>query len=328
MPTLTEQFTAEHFTLNSITASRQEQVLLALSRLETFLGKKPLQEATDQDLRAWLVALLGSGLTASTVAFHLKAVMPFYRWAWLAREVSADDYMRLREVSPPRGYNTQMPRPYSRKELAQMWADLAARYPYTTDVIIGRWKRGTSPYRSVKKHAMRLQLEAIIELALVCGLRRVEIYNLSIDDCHWDNKYVVVRGKRVDQNDKLREVPYPESTRTAIRRWFRIRGLMAPIPGQGLWLSVTGPDPVSAMTFGRFERLLLGLGAWELHRLRHTCATERLRAGMTLEKLQRFLGHSNIQQTLRYADLVRGDIHKESEKIDADFQRAIRPKAA
>lgn len=327
MPTLTERFAAEHFTLNSISAPRREQVLMALGRLEKFLGTKPLQEATDQDLRAWLVALLESKLIASTVAFHLKAVMPFYRWAWLAREISADDYMRLREVSPPRGHNTQEPRPYSRKELRQMWAELAARYPHTTDVIIGRWRRGTSPYRSVKKHAMRLQLEAIIELALVCGLRKNEIYNLSIADCHWDNKYIVVSGKRVDQNDKIREVPYPESTRTAVQRWFRIRGMMAPAPNLGLWLSVTGPDPASPMTPERFDRLLHCFGDWSLHRLRHTCATERLRAGMKLEQLQRFLGHSNLQQTLRYAKLVRGDIHKESARIDDAFQRAIRDAA-
>jgi integrase len=322
------RFAGEHFTLNSISQRRQDQVLAALARLAAFLPGD-LIDATDHDLRAWMVSLLADdGLAPSTVAWHLKMVMPFYTWCWRSRLISPDDLMRLREVSPPRGYNASVPRPYTRKQLAALWAALEGRWAYAPESAIHRWRTGIAKWPRVKSHAMRLQLTAIIELALVCGLRRNEIYRLSIDDCHWDNKYIVVHGKRHDQNDKVREVPYPDSTREAIAAWFRFRGLMGATT-DCLWLSVTGPDPVMALSEWRMKQVLNTLpGDWQLHRLRHTCATERLRAGMELEKLQRFLGHANLQQTMRYAQLVRGDIHKASERIDADFQRAIRPAAA
>lgn len=324
---LIDQFAAEHFTLNSISPARQHQVRAALTRLDEWLDCS-LVEATDADLRAWLVDLLGADLTPSTVAWYLKMVKPFYRWAWRSRLIDADTWMRLNDVSAPRGSSTTKPRPYSRRELRTLWVALDERFPHASKLLIGRWQRGTSPWRSMKKHAMRLQLDAIIELALVCGLRRSEIYRLSIDDVHWDNKYIVVHGKRVDQNPKVRDVPYPESTRNAIRAWFRLRGLMGPAPGLPLWLSVTGPDPVAAMPEERFAMLLHCLGPYELHRLRHTCATERLRAGMELQEVQKFLGHSNLQQTLAYAELVRDDIHRASDRIDPAFQKSIRPKAA
>lgn len=40
-----------------------------------------------------------------------------------------------------------------------------------------------------------------------------------------------------------------------------------------------------------------------IHRLRHTYATERLRAGVSLVAVRKLLGHQNLQTTLRYADL-------------------------
>lgn len=319
-----ERFAAQHFTINSITDLRRVRVVRGLRRYEEFLSV-PIEQATDAELRDWMVELLDDGLAASTVAWYLKMTRSFYRWAWLTRLIEPDTFMRIQTVKQPRGASSQAPRPYSRKELALMWRQLDERWPAVTERQLARWQRGTSKYVNVRRGIMRIQLDAIIELALVCGLRRNEIYALSIDDCHWDNKYIVVHGKRVDQFDKVREVPYPDSTRTAIRRWFKVRGALSPQPGLPLWLSVTGREPANGMSPDRIARVLQSFGDWSLHRLRHTAATERLRAGMELEHLQRFLGHSNLQQTLRYAKLIRGDIHKSSERIDAEFQRAIKP---
>ena len=320
---LTDDFCAEHFTLGSISPRRQWQVRVAFDRLAAYMDG-PIENATDNDLRLWMASMMEAGAAASTTAFYLKAVKPFYRWLWLQRQITADDWMRLKEVRPPRGSDSALPKPYTRKEIARMWAELDARYPFATERIVQRWRNGTSPYLgNVKAHAMRIQLEAIIELALVCGLRKSEIYNLGFDDVHWDNAYIVVHGKRVDQNDKVREVPYPDSTREAMKRWFRMRALMSPQPGLRIWLSVTGAEPATELRPERMDNILHSFGDWTMHRLRHTAATERLRAGMELEKLQRLLGHSNISMTLRYAQLVTGDIHKAAIKQDAEFQRAI-----
>lgn len=320
--TILERFAAEHFALNSISEDRRKLVIVTLTRFEAY-SQRPLVELDDADLRAWAAAMIEHDYKASSVATYMKCIRSFYRWLWRAREIEAEQFMRIADVPVPRGSYTALPRPYSRKEIAQMWADLSRTWPYTSDLTLRRWLRGTSPWRSVKKHAMRLQLDAICELALICGLRRIEIHRLRFDDVHPDNKYIVVRGKRTDQNDKLREVPYPISTREAIYAWFRMRGLMSPEPGQSMWLSITGPEPASGLRFRRLGGILGTFGEWELHRLRHTCATERLRAEMTLEQLQRFLGHANIKQTLVYAKLVSDDIHRSAERTDLAFQDAI-----
>lgn len=323
MPDLIARFEAEYYTLNSITDRRRMYAQRALRDFEQSLDG-PVEGADANDLRAWMAAMMDRGLAASTVAWHLMMVRPFYRWLWEARLISAEDSMRIQSVSPPRGYNTGKPQPYSRKELAQLWAELDAKFPFTNERRIKRWRKGTSGYRNVKKHVMRCQLEAIIQLALVCGMRKNEIYELSLNDAHFDNHYIVVHGKRVDQHAKPRKVPYPDSAREAMKRWLRMRAWLE-ATHDCLWCSVTGPEPASKLRQNRMDTILHSFGDWRMHRLRHTCATERLRAGMEIYELQKFLGHANLSQTLAYAEIVAGDIEKAAEESDPEFQRAIRP---
>lgn len=67
------------------------------------------------------------------------------------------------------------------------------------------------------------------------------------------------------------------------------------------------------------------------HRLRHTYATELLRAGMRLPVLMKLLGHRDIGMTLRYAALTGVDVHRAyTETIDEVKRRyeidSVRPK--
>jgi site-specific recombinase XerD len=67
------------------------------------------------------------------------------------------------------------------------------------------------------------------------------------------------------------------------------------------------------------------------HRLRHTRATELLRAGMALPALMKYLGHRSIGMTLRYAEVTGTDVRRayneslEALKTRFDFD-SFRPK--
>jgi site-specific recombinase XerD len=60
------------------------------------------------------------------------------------------------------------------------------------------------------------------------------------------------------------------------------------------------------------------------HQLRHTCATELLNAGMNLVALKEFLGHKDINMTLKYAavapETVRKQFNQATEQIQKKYQ--------
>lgn len=335
-PDLIERYGASHFTLDSISDRRRVRSLAMLRRYQATLTV-PLEEAGDTELRQYLVSLMADGMLASAANFHLRAITPFYAWLWRERVIDAEHLLRIRDVKPPRGANDYTPKPYSRKELQQFWAELDKRWPRLRPPTlpdgrpdgrhpIERYRKGTCSFRPIRKHVMRVQVELMVELALVAGMRKLEIYSLTVDDIHPDNEYLVVHGKRHNQHDKVREVPYSESTRALVREWFRLRAYVG-ATDDSPWMSVTGVNPTGPLYWNRMSSLLHFGSRWRWHRFRHTCATERLRAGMELHELQRFLGHSRLEQTLAYAKLVREDIHQAAARTDDVFQRAIRPAA-
>jgi site-specific recombinase XerD len=47
------------------------------------------------------------------------------------------------------------------------------------------------------------------------------------------------------------------------------------------------------------------------HRLRHTYATEMLRAGASLPEVMDLLGHNTVTMTLRYVQVTQNDLQRE-----------------
>src|SRR5687767_12236379 len=105
-----------------------------------------------------------------------------------------------------------MPDPYRPSELRDLNGVLDEAWPLLTHdeaaYWTGRWNLGKSPYSRVRAHAIRLQLDAIIALALRCGLRRNEILDLTVDWMHYDNVGVVVWERPGPWDAPHREVPY------------------------------------------------------------------------------------------------------------------------
>ena len=156
---------------------------------------------------------------------HANAVRPFFKWGWREGHIDPDRYMRLRDVLNPRGSTGKAkPRPYKRKELEAFWRELDARWPLDEDgKWLNRWVRGRSPYRRVWPHATRCQMEAIVRLALDCGLRRNEVFDANLDDIRPDNAYVVVRQGK---GGEYREVPYTGAARAAVARFVDVRPIL------------------------------------------------------------------------------------------------------
>jgi site-specific recombinase XerD len=122
-------------------------------------------------------------------------------------------------------------------------------------------------------------------------------------------------------------VPYTEHSRLCVREWLAFRSALKPTHEMP-WLRLLPFDltPQGSIPLRRSLTILDPTTApleirW--HRLRHTFATELLRAGMPLEKLQVMMGHATLQQTLAYAEIVNADVISEAERTADEFARNL-----
>lgn len=328
VPDVIEQFCSAYHSFNGISQDRQVRQRRVLRAFECFAGAK-IETLDATSFRDYLNHLVvDEGLHPNTVRQYGNMIRPFFGWAFDAGIVSGDVLLRIQRVKNPRGATAQsIPRPYSRKEMARFWVELERTYPMDGGRLWPRYVRGTSRWRRLWRWAMRLQVEAIVALALDCGLRRSEIERLALDDFHYDNEFVVVRypAKKADKND-YREVPVTPHARQAFRAWIELRTLLK--PGHDYpWLCISpwSRDVLAALPSDRLAELMGTVGEWELHRFRHTFATARLRQQMPIQELKEVLGHASIQQTLAYAKVATADIGRSMHRNTDAFDREVRP---
>lgn len=141
---------------------------------------------------------------------------------------------------------------------------------------------------------------AVIVLMLRLGLRAKEVATLRLEDLDWRAGLLTVHGKggRVDQ------LPLPVDVGEAIVAYLR-RGRPREATAREVFLRVA--PPLVAMTRGGVTAIVAGaarragLGVVRAHRLRHTAATDMLRAGAPLAEIGQVLRHRSPGSTAAYA---------------------------
>lgn len=140
---------------------------------------------------------------------------------------------------------------------------------------------------------------AIITVLARTGIRAGELVALRLDDVDWRSGQLTIRGK----GNRREQLPLPADVGTAMSDYLR-HG--RPTTDSRV-LFVSAYPPTRAMTgcsVGQVVRtaaVKAGLAPASPHRLRHTAATEMLRAGATLGEVGQVLRHSNGANTSLYA---------------------------
>lgn len=310
------RFESEYQALHRISSRRAREQVVVLREIEQLGGGDIFNDPAELLVRFQLARLEGGNVPA-TIGRLRGMIRPFYEWAWQSRLITAETLMEVKAVRGPRGCSPRyVPRPYRRDEIKLLWRDFnrefPADYPDRLEYRMRRWVNDTTSWKRIKPTAQRLQTRAIIVLALCGGLRRDEIYRLKLVNMHHENEYVVVDGARKNDEavSRQREVPWvTDEMRQWVREWIEFREFLNP-PHDRPWMSLWGQHSWWGPLYpNRYEATLAKLGrGYEFHRLRHTAATEMLRAGYPLEGVQRILGHATIQQTLVYAELIPDDL--------------------
>ena len=125
---------------------------------------------------------------------------------------------------------------------------------------------------------------------------------LQLDDVDWRRGEVLIRGKGGRQD----VLPLPVDVGEALVAYLRRRPRC---PCRALFLRVTAPrQELDRSTIGRVVRAACdraGLPRAGAHRLRHTAATQMLRAGASLPEIGQVLRHREQKTTAIYAKVDR-----------------------
>ncbi len=143
---------------------------------------------------------------------------------------------------------------------------------------------------------------AVLLLLSRLGLRAGEVAAIELDDIDWRRGEFQVRGKGA----RLDRLPVPVDIGQAIVSYLRLR------PGSGsraVFLLARAPFcPLSGQAVsGIVHRACVraGVPVVHAHRLRHTAATELLRAGGSLPEVAQVLRHRDLATTAIYAKVDR-----------------------
>jgi integrase/recombinase XerC len=159
---------------------------------------------------------------------------------------------------------------------------------------------------------------AILEMLYGCGIRNAELTGLNLEDLHWANEAVLVRGK----GQKQRYVPLGDAAAQALRAYLaersaRLAAAQKETPALFLNLHLRGLGTgsqarLTTRSVGRIVKriaILRGLSSdVHPHTLRHAFGTHLLEEGADLRAIQELLGHERLSTTQRYTQLTTAQL--------------------
>jgi integrase/recombinase XerD len=151
--------------------------------------------------------------------------------------------------------------------------------------------------------AVGLRDYAILMLMVRLGLRAGEVAALGLDDVSWRSGELVVRGK----GGRIDRLPLPGDAGAALAGYLRHGRPRAAC--RALFLRSCAPaGPMTAHAVVMVPRCAsrrAGIPEVGAHRLRHTAATQMLRAGASLAEVAQVLRHRAESSTALYAKVDR-----------------------
>ena len=270
--------------------------------LNETLGKgAKVGEVEHLHIRAYLGALYERGLTKASAARALAAVRSWFKWLAKEGKVAQNPALLVSTPKLPK----HLPRVPSMEEvnrvLNSLEGDGAAK---KDDAEAAAW-----PERD----------RVIFELLYGCGIRNSELVGINMQDIHWKNDAILVKGK----GKKERYVPLGDEAAVALRAFVPLREAKLLAAGRGALvhegplvtnLRMRGDCRLTTRSVGRIVKAIAlsrGLAAdVHPHTLRHAFGTHMLEEGADLRAIQEMLGHERLSTTQRYTQLTVGQVQR------------------
>ena len=174
--------------------------------------------------------------------------------------------------------------------------------------------------------ASNLRDALLVRIPWRSGMRVSELISIRIQDIDFDNRAITIKVQKTRKRDgktteRRRVVPIDQDTLNMVREYldwrkrFPYKGdLLFPITRQRVdqvyWKLArrAGIGEIGDPAVSQHRKL-------HPHHMRHSFAIHCIKRGMTIERLQKILGHSSPTTTSVYLQFSTADLHESYDKI-------------
>ncbi len=263
-----------------------------LKLFQSEMGKKSIEEASEDDCIQFILKRFDSGIMAKTVAKDIAALNSFFRFLIL-EGVRKDNPSE--SIDRPRREKT-LPRVLSTEEIDRLFDAIPLDTP-----------------NNIRDRAM-------FALIYSAGLRVSEIVNLKIEDIFFNEDLIKVTGK----GNKERLAPFGSVAKKWLKKYLsearcellKIKHNENNLYSGAVFLNNRGAALTRKGIWKRMNELSNYTGIeTKVHTLRHSYATHLLAGGADLRSVQCLLGHSDISTTQLYTHIEDKSLQEYHQKF-------------
>jgi integrase/recombinase XerC len=280
---------------HTLRAYQRELQQFAAYMAKNDAAKRP-ERIEHTEIRAYLGTLYERGLSKASAARALAAIRSWFKWLARAGYVEQNVASLVATPKLPK-HLPRVPSIEQMNRVVDSVSDEAASWPARD--------------------------RAIFELLYGCGIRNAELTGLNVDDIHWANDAMLIRGK----GQKQRYVPLGDAAAVALRAYLTERSARLTAAGIGKdtpallvnvrlrGLGQPGQEArLTTRSVGRIVKriaMVSGLSSdVHPHTLRHAFGTHLLEEGADLRAIQELLGHERLSTTQRYTQLTNTQLQR------------------
>jgi integrase/recombinase XerC len=251
--------------------------------LQTNFEQEDLTEANYSQIRSWIVSLVDSGISNSSVNRKISSLKAFYKFLLKTRQIDSSPLLKHKALKTPK----KLQIPFSEKELDAVLNHI--QYPEGYEGIRDR---------------------LIIDLFYTTGIRRAELITLKMHNIDFSNQSLKVLGKR----NKERIIPILPIISQQLHAYLKERSNLEHIKDMDFFfLTLKGIKLNDSLVYRLINNYFSNVSEKvkkSPHILRHTFATHLLNNGADLNSVKELLGHSSLASTQVYTHNSLAELKK------------------